>query len=164
MPTVTVGELAPPFELTGIDGNHYALKDVLARDPVLAAFFKVSCPTCQYTFPFLERLYQQFRSRGIQLWGIVQDKARDAQRFIKEYGVTFPILVDDEPYETSQEYRLEFVPTLFLIAPDGHVELSCDGFSKRDLLEMQRYFAKHFSQTPPPLFLAGEKVPEYKPG
>lgn len=164
MPPVTAGRMALPFELTSMEGESYSLKGALARGPVLAAFFKVSCPTCQYTFPFLERLYQQFRSQGVQIWGIVQDTARDSQRFAKEYGVTFPILVDDEPYETSQEYGLKFVPTLFLIAPDGQVEISGDGFSRSDLLEIQHYFAKHFSMTPPPLFLPDEKIPEYKPG
>ncbi|PYV01708.1 MAG: hypothetical protein DMG26_12945, partial [Acidobacteria bacterium] len=76
----------------------------------------------------------------------------------------FPILIDEEPYETSQEYGLEYVPTLFLIAADGQVQISSDGFSKVDLLEIQKYFAKHFSVTPPSLFLPSEKIPEYKPG
>ena len=164
MPTVAVGKIAPPFELASMDGKTYLLRDALAQGPVLAAFFKVSCPTCQYTFPFLERLYQQFRAQDLQLWGISQDTARDSQRFAKTYGVTFPILIDEEPYETSQEYRLEYVPTLFLIAPDGQVQISSDGFSKVDLLEIQRRLARRFSVTPPPLYLPGEKIPEYKPG
>ncbi len=164
MPTVAVGKTAPTFQLTSMDGKPYSLKDALERGPVLAAFFKVSCPTCQYTFPFLERLYQQFRASGAQVWGISQDTGRDSQRFAKTYGVTFPILIDEEPYETSQEYGLTYVPTLFLVAPDGQVEISGDGFSKADLEGIQRALAKQFSVTPPPLFLPNEKIPEYKPG
>jgi thiol-disulfide isomerase/thioredoxin len=101
MPTVAAGKTAPPFDLASMDGKGYSLRDALAQGPVLAAFFKVSCPTCQYTFPFLERLYQQFRAQNVQLWGISQDTARDSQRFAKTYGVTFPILIDEEPYETG---------------------------------------------------------------
>jgi peroxiredoxin len=164
MPAVVSGKTAPTFDLSGMDGKTYSLKDALARGPVLAAFFKVSCPTCQYTFPFLERLYQQFRAQSAQVWGISQDTARDSQRFAKTYGITFPILIDEEPYETSQEYGLEYVPTLFLIAADGQVESSSDGFSKVDLLGMQKSLAKRLSVTPPPLFLQSEKIPEYKPG
>ncbi len=159
-----MAQRAPAFDLTGIDGQRYSLSEALARGPVLAAFFKVSCPTCHYTFPFLERLYQQFRSQGMQLWGIVQDTARDGQRFAQERGITFPILVDPEPYATSRQYRLKFVPALFLIEPDGHIAWSGDGFSKADLLEIQQYFARHFATQPPPLFAPDEKVPEYKPG
>src|SRR5437762_3211700 len=122
MSTVAAGKTAPSFNLASTDGNAYSLRDALARGPVLAAFFKVSCPTCQYTLPFLERLYQQFRAQNLQLWGVSQDTARDSQRFAKTYGVTFPILIDEEPYETSQEYGLEYVPTLFLIAADAQVQ------------------------------------------
>jgi len=164
MSAVAAGKAAPAFELTSMDGKAYSLQQALERGPVLAAFFKVGCPTCQFTFPFLERLYQQFREKGVELWGIVQDNARDAQRFAKTYGINFPILIDDEPYETSQQYGLEYVPTLVLIAPGGQVELANDGFSKRDLLEIQKSLGRHFSVSPPALFQPGEKIPEFKPG
>ncbi|HEV2495662.1 MAG TPA: TlpA disulfide reductase family protein [Terriglobia bacterium] len=164
MSAVAAGKAAPAFELTSTEGKPYSLKQALERGPVLAAFFKVGCPTCQYTFPFLERLYQQFREKGVALWGIVQDNARDAQRFAKTFGINFPILIDDKPYETSQQYGLEYVPTILLISPDGQVEISSDGFSKRDLLEIQKSLADHFSVEPPALFQPGEKVPEFKPG
>ncbi len=164
MPTVAAGQMAPPFELTGTDSKPYSLPAALKQGPVLAAFFKVSCPTCQYTFPFVERLYQQFRHKGVQIWGISQDNVRESQRFAKEYGVTFPILIDADPYDISLEYGLEYVPTLFLVAPDGQVEISSDGFAKADLLEIQRRLAKHFNATPGELFQPTDKVPEYKPG
>ncbi len=164
MGTVAVGKAAPPFELTSMDGKTYSLAEGLKQGPVLAAFFKVSCPTCQYAFPFIERLYQQFHAQGVRVWGISQDTARDSRRFAETYGVTFPILIDEEPYETSQQYGLEYVPTLFLIAPDGHVEISGDGFSKNDFIELQKSLARRFSATPPALFLPDEKIPEYKPG
>ena len=165
MSAVAAGKAAPPFELTGMDAKVYSLAGALKQGPVLAAFFKVSCPTCQYTFPFIERLYQQFRAQGVQVWGVSQDTARDSQRFATSYGVTFPILIDEEPYLTSQEYGLEYVPTLFLIAPDGQVEISTDGFSKSDLVEIQKSLARHLSIAPPAaLFLPAEKIPEYKPG
>jgi peroxiredoxin len=164
MSTVTAGQKAPQFELAGMEGKKYSLVQALARGPVLLAFFKVECPTCQYTFPFVERLYQQFRTQGVQIWGISQDGARDSQRFAKEYGVSFPILIDDYPYQISRAYGLKYVPTLFLIAPEGRAKLVSDGFAKAGLLEIQKWLAKHFSVTPPALFLPSDGVPEFKPG
>ncbi len=164
MPTLATGKTAPPFDLTGMDGRKYSLQAALRRGPVLAAFFKVSCPTCQFTLPFIERLYQQFRSAGAQFLGISQDNAENSKLFAKQFGVTFPILIDDEPYETSREYGLKYVPTLFLVAPGGHVEVSGEGFCKADLLEIQKSLAKHYSTQPPALFEAKDRVPEYKPG
>jgi peroxiredoxin len=164
MSTFAAGKLAPPFELNSMEGEVYSLQSLLARGPMVGAFFKVSCPTCQYTFPFLERLYRQMAANGMLVVGISQDSAGDSQKFTKQFGVTFPVLIDREPYAVSRKYGVEFVPTLFLISPNGQVEVSGDGFSKSDLLTIQKSLAQHFGMTPPALFQPGEKVPEYKPG
>lgn len=165
--TVAVGEAAPTFELAATDGKNYSLREALARGPLLAAFFKVACPTCQYTFPFIERLYQRLRAAGasgVQVWGISQDGADHTRSFAKEYGVTFPILVDADNYDVSREYGLIHVPTLFLISPNGRVEISGDGFCKADLMKIQKQLAKHLAVTPAELFDRGEQIPEFKPG
>jgi peroxiredoxin len=164
MSTVTVGQKAPHFELACTDGKRHGLEQALGRGPVLVAFFKVECPTCQFTFPFVERLYEQFRAQGVQIWGISQDDARDSRHFAEEYRVTFPVLIDDYPYKVSRAYSLKYVPTLLLIAPDGRVKLASDGFVRADLLEIQKSLAKHFSITPPALFHTSDRVPEFKPG
>ncbi|MHB8656288.1 MAG: peroxiredoxin family protein [Terriglobia bacterium] len=167
MSMVPAGKKAPPFELTGVDSKTYSLQAALARGPLLAVFFKVSCPTCQFTFPFVERMYRQFLeagAAGVQIWGISQDNPQNTQRFAKEWDVTFPLLIDEDPYEISQEYGLAHVPTLFLIAPDGQVEISGDGFSKADLLSIRKSLASHLSVKPAELFRAGEQVPDFKPG
>ena len=131
MSVLRAGKAAPPFSLTATDGKSYSLQEALKKGPVLAAFFKVTCPTCQYTFPFLERLHQQLRANGAQIWGVAQDGMKDSQRFARDYAVTFPILMDDKPYRVSRAYGLEYVPTLFLIAPDGssaYVAVSRDNY------------------------------------
>jgi len=53
MTALATGTKAPEFELKTLDGKKFSLRDELANGPVVLAFFKVSCPTCQYTFPFL---------------------------------------------------------------------------------------------------------------
>ncbi|HMD84552.1 MAG TPA: TlpA disulfide reductase family protein [Terriglobia bacterium] len=164
MPALSTGKTAPTFQLATTTGGCLALPEALASGPVLLAFFKVSCPTCQFTFPFLERIYQQLREQGVQIWGVVQDKAPDARRFAATYGVTFPILIDDSPYEVSRAYGLAHVPSLFLVKADGRVEISSEGFSKADLLAIQKSLAQLLSATPPALFLPTEGIPEYKPG
>jgi peroxiredoxin len=164
MSAIKVGKPAPLFGLTATDGGNYSLEEGLKHGPVLAAFFKVNCPTCQYTFPFLERLHQQLRSGGAQIWGISQDGVKDSQRFARDYSVTFPILIDEYPYRSSREYRLEYVPSIFLIAPDGSITIRSEGFAKRDLVAMQQSLAQALSVPVGELFSAKENVPEYKPG
>ena len=164
MPAIARGQAAPPIELAATDGKKYSLKEALARGPVVATFFKVSCPTCQYTLPFLERLHQQLGNKGAQIWAVSQDNVKESQGFAKEYSLSFPVLIDEEDYAVSTDYGLEYVPSYFLIAPGGKIEISGDGFSKRDLLAIQRSLAGRLAANPPLLFLANEKVPEFKPG
>jgi peroxiredoxin len=165
--TIAAGQAAPSFSLSSTDGVTRSLKEGLSRGPVLAAFFKVSCPTCQYAFPFLERMYQQLGSAGakdLQFWGIVQDDANHGRMFAKELKITFPILCDDEPFEISSEYGLNFVPSIFLIASDGRVEIASDGFTKADFVAIHKSFAAHYAVKPPELFQPSDRVPEFKPG
>ena len=167
MATVAAGKSAPAFELAATNGKTYSLREALNSGPLLAAFLKVSCPTCQYTFPFLERLHQQLRSAGAakaQVWGIAQNPAPHARDFTREYGVTFPMLIDDEPFEISRAYALTIVPSIFLITSDGRVQVASDGFCKADLLEIHRSLAALTSASLPPLFQPREQVPEFKPG
>ncbi|MGA2983619.1 MAG: TlpA disulfide reductase family protein [Terriglobia bacterium] len=164
MPTLSAGNPAPTFELATTAGERLSLLEALAGGPVLLAFFKVSCPTCQFTFPFLERIYQQLHEQGVQIWGIVQDKVADGARFAAAFGVTFPILIDDSPYKVSRAYGLAHVPSLFLVKSDGHIDISSEGFCKADLLAIQKSLAQLLSTAPPVLFFPTERVPEYKPG
>src|SRR5271157_2112405 len=113
MPALATGTKAPTFDLKTLDGKHFSLTDELARGPVLLAFFKVSCPTCQYAFPFLERLHKAYGLKGVKLLGVSQNNAKDTAAFAKEFGVTFPILLDDtEKYPVSNAYGLTNVPTI----------------------------------------------------
>ena len=50
--------LAPDFTLPTLEGQKVSLKQLLQHGPVVLAFFKVSCPVCQYAFPLYERLSQ----------------------------------------------------------------------------------------------------------
>jgi peroxiredoxin len=164
MPTLTAGTQAPPFELTSSEGERFSLERGLARGPVLAAFFKVGCPTCQFAFPFIERIYQQFRNSNVTICGVSQDDATSTRKFAKQYDITFSLLIDDEPYEISQEYKLKYTPTIFFISAEKTVEFVSEGFSKRDLLEIHKMLAQKLQIQPKPLFLPNEHIPEYKPG
>lgn len=161
---LAVAETAPDFDLKGVDGRPYSLTAALEHGPVLVAFFKVGCPTCQYAFPFIERLHRQFGSRGGAVWGVSQDIVKDTLMFARQLGITFPLLIDEHPYEASDRYGVQFTPTLYLVARGGKIEVESDGFSKRDFLEIQKKLASELSLTPEPLFLASEQVPEFKPG
>lgn len=158
------GAVAPPISLTSLDGQKRTLVDVLPAGPVLATFFKVSCPVCQFTFPFLQRLYEKYRGPNFTFWAISQNDAEDTREFVDKHGVKFPALLDDAGYPASNAYGLTNVPTIFLIAPDGKIQMTSVGFSKADIEKIASEAARVTGRPEASAFDPGEKVPEYKPG
>jgi peroxiredoxin len=162
--TIQEKEKAPQFTLRDAAGNEHSLAEELRRGPVVAAFFKISCPVCQFTFPFIERLHKSFGSSVAAFLGISQDDGQDTREFCSEYGITFPSLIDDEPYAISNAYGLTNVPSVFLIAPDGTVKLTSIGFDKAKLEAIAAELAAATKRPAAALFRPGEVVPSYKPG
>lgn len=162
--TLEPGTKAPEFTLSALDGKKYSLPEALARGPVLVAFFKESCPVCQFAFPFIERIHQGVNQKGgTQIWGISQDGAREARDFTHACAVSFPILLDEPGYPVSNAYGLTNVPTLFLIEPDGKIALSSIGFDKKDIETVAARLGQQVGKTIV-AFQPGENIPDSKPG
>jgi peroxiredoxin len=164
MTNINPGNIAPGFALKGLDGKEYSLRLLMQKGPVVAAFFKISCPVCQFTFPFLERLHKRYGGDGATFLGISQDDAKATKSFASEHGVTFPMVVDEKGYPVSNAYGLTNVPTIFLIDTDAKVKVACMGFDKNDLEAIAAELAERRKIAPAAVFLPGESVPAHKPG
>ena len=165
MTALAIGQKAPEFSLRTLDGRKFSLQEELARGPVVVAFFKVSCPTCQYTFPFLERLYKAYRNSGVTMVGVSQNDAKETAAFIKEFGVTFPVLLDEVgKYPASNAYGLTNVPTIFWIAQDGEIDVSSVGWVKADFEQINRKLADTGKAAPALVFRPGEDVRDFRAG
>ncbi|HEV2387270.1 MAG TPA: TlpA disulfide reductase family protein [Candidatus Acidoferrales bacterium] len=161
---LTSGDRAPDLSLPGAAGGHFTLSEALQKAPVLAAFFKVSCGTCQFTFPFVERLYRAYGNGAIAFWGISQDDREKTHDFCNRFGVTFPAALDWPDYKASRSYGFTTVPSLFLVGSDGRIRFTLSGFSKAGLIQLAKEMSGLLSLPVKPVFLAGEPVPELKPG
>jgi len=165
MTALATGTTAPEFELKTLDGKKFSLRDELANGPVVLAFFKVSCPTCQYTFPFLERLHKGYAGKSIKVVGVSQNGAAETAAFAKEFGVTFPVLLDDtQTYPVSNAYGLTNVPTIFWIDQDLEIEISSVGWVKADFEQINRKIAEFGKSTPAAIFKPGEDVRDFRAG
>jgi peroxiredoxin len=165
MSALSMGTLAPDFTLPTMDGKQFSLKDALDRGPVLATFFKISCPVCQFALPFLERIYKAYGNRKVTIVGISQNDKKDTAAFNKEYSLTFPVLLDDtHTYPVSNAYGLTNVPTIFWIAPDGEIEISSVGWLKKDIDEINRRAADITGASLGAVFRTGEDVPDFRAG
>ena len=124
--------------------------------PVVVAFFKVSCPVCQMTFPFLDRMSASGTHRFV---GVSQDHQGATDNFNSRYGVHFQTVLDQESkgYPASNAFGITHVPTAFLVEPSGEISWVMEGFSKAQMNEL----GKRVGVTP---FHPGEYVPEWKAG
>lgn len=161
---IAVGHVAPAFTLKSLEGKEYRLEKLLEKGPVVAVFFKISCPVCQFTLPYVQRLAERYAGDSTTVVAISQDDARGTKEFNREYGVTFPTLLDDSGYPVSNAYGLSMVPTIFLIEPDGKVKISCMGFDKGDLEKIAGELSQRRKIATAPLFRPDEVIPAQKPG
>lgn len=148
-----MGAKAAGFTLSSIEGEKHSLDEMLQSGPVLLAFFKISCPTCQLTFPYLGRI----SGGGIRFVGISQDDAALSKAFAQRFGVNFTVLLDEKSYPVSNAYRITHVPTMFLVEPDGTISDTWTGFARAD---MERLAAR----VELPVFTAADQVPAWKAG
>lgn len=156
---IEAGQRAPDFQLEDLTGGQRTLKELLPAGPVLLAFFKVTCPTCQYAFPFLERIYRGLADGRARVFAISQDDPEATREFHKEYGITMPTLLDSAGagYPASNAYGLAYVPSIFLVETDGTVSWSLVGFHRKELQAL----GGRLGVNP---FRPGEQVPEIKSG
>ena len=165
MPALDAGVQAPDFSLPTVDGKTVSLHEALKKGPVVLAFFKVSCPVCQYAFPFFERMFQANRDSKVSFIGVSQDKAKDTEAFMKQFGITFPVALDDpKHYAVSNAYGLTNVPTLFYIEPNGEIEISSVSWSKAEVEAVNAKLAALRQQTPVLLWHKGEDVRDFRAG
>jgi peroxiredoxin len=165
MTALTAGTKAPDFQLKSMDGKRFSLQEELGRRPVVLAFFKVSCPVCQYAFPFLERLHKAYGQTKVTLVGVSQNDPQETAAFSKDFGVTFPVLLDPrDGYPVSNAYGLSTVPTVFWIGQDGEIEVSSVGWVKADFEEINRKMAETAASAPAAVFKAGEDVRDFRAG
>ena len=165
MTALASGARAPEFELKTLDGKRFSLAEEQTRGPVVVAFFKVSCPTCQYAMPFLERLHKAYKDKGVKLVGVSQNDVNETAAFCKDFGLSFPMLLDDtRTYPVSNAYGLTNVPTIFWIAEDGEIEVSSVGWVKADFELINRKMAEIGKITPTAVFRSGEDVRDFRAG
>ncbi len=155
-----VGGIAPDFKLKDLEGKEHQL--FTCDGYKLLVFYKVTCPTCQLTLPFVEGMFKSYGD-VIAFFGVAQDLPEDVRRFIENYGLTFTQLIDAPDYEVSVKYDVQVVPTIYLISDKGRIEFVEESFVKSSLEELNEKLAQLAGRDVNPLF-EDVSVPPFKAG
>jgi peroxiredoxin len=122
--SIRKGEEAPAFTLEDLNGAQVSLADYRGR-PVLINFWASWCPPCREEMPELQQVYAAQGQDGLAILAvneITQDNVDDVREFVREEGLTFPILLDKEQAATVA-YRVGPLPTSFFVTPEGKIQL-----------------------------------------
>jgi cytochrome c biogenesis protein CcmG, thiol:disulfide interchange protein DsbE len=123
IPAPQKGFLAPDFTLQTGDGDTVQLSELRGR-PVVVNVWTSWCPPCREEMPALQRVYQDYKERGVVVLGLnstVQDQRGEALAFAAEQGLTFPILLDEDG-EATRLYQVRALPTTFFIDAQGMIQ------------------------------------------
>ena len=153
---LATGAQAPEIQLPDLNGHSWTLTGALKNGPVILAFFKIACPTCQLMFPFLQRLADA--SPSTLLIAVSQDDASATREFQARFGVSMPTLLDTARiYPASNAFQITSVPSLFVVEPDGKISAAVEGFNKAAIEKL----GERFGGSP---FRESDHVPALRPG
>jgi len=140
---VKVGDVAPVFSLKTVEGRRVSLEEELRQKVVLLIFWKAGHPNSQKGLKGLERLWKEFKDKGVIFLAI---ESHNSVRKIKEevdgLGISFPILIDDDK-TVYGEYGVVALPTVAIIGKDGILKYTYPSYNYAFLREVKYNLKYH---------------------
>lgn len=112
---------ASDFYLRDLDGKLVRLSDYQGK-VVLLNFWATWCESCLKEMPSMQRLYETYRDKGLEIVAVSVDTTSPAnvRTFVEKLSLTYPILHDRDSL-ISRLYSNPGVPSSYLIDPQGNV-------------------------------------------
>ena len=111
--------LAPAFDLPTLTGGKVKLSDYRGK-VLFINFWATWCATCKVEMPSMEKLYQRFKEYDFEMLTISVDKDQSLiAPFVKEYNLTFPVLLDPDSEVAKKDYKTTGVPETFVVDKNG---------------------------------------------
>jgi peroxiredoxin len=117
---LAVGNLAPDFSLTNLEGSQVSLSDFRGQ-VVLLNFWATWCAPCRVEMPGFQTYYENYRSQEFVVVGIDFNEPEETVRqFAQELGISFPLLLDPGG-EIQDLFNIRGYPSSVFIRPDGTI-------------------------------------------
>ena len=121
------GTPAPDFKLNDINGKTIKLKKFRGKDVVLV-FWASWCPDCRAEVPLLKEMYAAADPKKVVFVSVSYDREyAKFEQYVKENELPGVQLFDPAGKKESKigaDYHVRWIPSLYLIGPDGKVKLA----------------------------------------
>lgn len=111
------------------------LSELLANPDVKAVvidFWATWCEPCKEEMPYLEKVYKEYKDKGLAMLVITVDSSPqlegDIKKDVEKLGVTYPIPWDMES-KVKSFYGIGAIPVTYLIDKNGKIRVEHSGFS-----------------------------------
>lgn len=128
------GEDAAMFVNPDLSGEFVFSKDLLGESWILLDFFATWCKPCQKELPELESIHQDFGEKGLVsiVFAVDEEGERVVYPYFQKNPTSMMVLIDK--YRVSaQRYGVEGIPVVFLVNPEGKIEIRGDGYSEETI-------------------------------
>lgn len=137
-----VGDAAPAFTLEDLDGRPVLFEGGPSSSVRFLVFWSIFCAPCKAEMPLVQRLYEEYRARGLEVLAISMDgepMRKSIQGLVRQHSYTFPVAIDrltaDESFQAADPYGVPGTPTLYLVGRDGRIAFAEVGRTSREALQ-----------------------------
>jgi cytochrome c biogenesis protein CcmG/thiol:disulfide interchange protein DsbE len=110
---------APAFVLDRLDREGTLGVADLRGKAVVVNFWASWCVPCRDEAPVLQKTYERYRDQGLVVLGVdVNDFRQDARRFLKRYGLSYPVVYDGKG-STVGKWGVRGFPETFFVDRTG---------------------------------------------
>ena len=143
--SVAPGQPAPDFTLKKTDGSSFSLSELKGKY-VVVDFWASWCGPCRAAVPELKKIYAAYKDKGLEIVGVANDsREKDWLKAVNDDQSTWIHVIDEFPVKNkpslvSTLYGIHYLPSYFLIGPDGKM---IGKMEKHELKEkLQEIFGK----------------------
>lgn len=140
-PTVWASETVPALSLPKADGSVVPLFNPAAK-LTYVDFWASWCGPCRQSFPWMNKLHQRFKDKGLNVVAVNLDAKRaDADRFLAEMPTQFTVLFDPVG-RSARDFQVKGMPSSVLVNAQRELVWRHTGFKDSDAAGIETRLAQ----------------------
>ena len=132
-----VGDSPPKIALTNLNGFAVRIPDDFRGKVLILHFWTGGCSSCREEMPAMEKLYGKYGRKGLVILAVnVGQRKETVQRLVKDLGVSYPVLLDQDR-KMAGSYDVVGVPRTYMIDRKGVIRYKILGSASDEMLKKQ---------------------------